>query len=1228
MNRRSISKALLGAVLLSIFPVITGSTPGANAANLSTTQAATACASAVTDSSTAKLDVRIDGNYCVLSFLSGTNTWTPPTGVTQIEYLAIGGGGGGGGNRGGGGGAGGFLTDTVTVSSQLSITVGNGGAGAVNTSNGSNGETSTITFGSTTIRAFGGGGGGAPFSAALSSPAKSGGSGGGAGVFASSGTSNDDIGYAGGSGTSGQGSNGGSSGGKSGNNGSDSSYSYKGTSTLAWDLIRNTAGGGGAGGAGIAGRGGSRTSGTLSEVTAVTPNGGAGKASNITGTSLVYAAGGGGAAGRFEATSESNNYYTAGAGSGGSNIGGNGSGITGTVGGAGTPNTGSGGGGGGNSYINASDKGVCGSDGDEACNGGAGGSGIVIIRFLKFLDNASECNTGVSNQSSTLFSYSIFEGDCILTFQSDTATSSATNSWTVPAGVTDARMLLVGGGGGGGNDVGGGGGGGQVLETTSVTITPNSTISIYIGKGGNNGGAKYNNATLPAQTGGTNGESTTVSINSVKINAYGGGGAWGRDIGSNTYTPNWYSSSWRTDGNGSWTQGGYGYGHTSAITDAIGGSISSFTTLGGKAADSTAANTNGNNAGGGGGSSGPGKNASTNYNSGRGGDGGPGTFTSITGFSQCFGGGGGGGTSFNQYLSAQQSAMIYFPPGVGQCGGGNGLSASSTTGQNASPSTGSGGGGAAETYANGGQGASGIVIIRFTLKTSNQPSQNLNMACHSYNTPTGTTAAVTAGYFGSPFTTDTQTTDFAFPTSSGTDVSQDWGGSGPAGCSSSGDYYTLYISGYIQWTGSSETVWFAMNSDDGARLMIDGSTRVEAVSDRGFGNGIYAASNGMSLTRNSWHYVQIWLHENTGAAALNLYWQAGSTAQPGSWTLVPRANISRTVPRTLNFDTSTVSSGVLSATVDTSTSVRGGPNATSTLMSSGGTFAFYESGTVISGCGAVVSVNGRAQCNLSTVPNAASKQYYRIEFTPELSSSASDIQHNVYTRTLWTEIVTLGKAKNAKLFIGQYIAFTGLSTYPLNVYGDGTIYGAITRSLIDSGTANCQFDASKFFITASRVGSCTVSASAAGDATHFAETTTATIYWIQWSDAYATRVASTPTEIVLQHQTQITKYNFDTLTVTSYKNGSGTTVTEISAGSQLRIIGDGFNPSDNTTEVVFGNAEIVDMTYSTPALQVVSDGSGGYYLLVTVPSAAITDAVIVNSRKGTAAGPILTILSP
>jgi hypothetical protein len=226
--------------------------------------------------------------------------------------------------------------------------------------------------------------------------------------------------------------------------------------------------------------------------------------------------------------------------------------------------------------------------------------------------------------------------------------------------------------------------------------------------------------------------------------------------------------------------------------------------------------------------------------------------------------------------------------------------------------------------------------------------------------------------------------------------------------------------------------------------------------------------------------------------------------------------------------------------------------------------------------------------------------------------------------------ITINKARQASLSIGQYNAFANSSSYPLNVYG-GSTSALPVRSLVDSGTAGCTIDATSMFLSAPRVGSCTVRAVKAGDTNYLSETATATIYWIQWSDAYATRVPSTPTEIVLNHSTAITKYNYETLTVTGYQNGSGLSVSSIAKNQILRIVGDGFTDADYI-EVLFANMEArailpAGQPNRFTEMQVVTV-SGINYLELTVPSGAESGIVTVNSPKGTARGPSLTILSP
>jgi hypothetical protein len=110
----------------------------------------------------------------VIQSFTATGEWVCPTGVTEVEYLVVGGGGGGGYGFGGGGGAGGFRTATgfsVTAGTTYTITVGAGGPGSVlNADRGTNGFDSSIAgapitenpsgAGTNTLKAYGGGGGG------------------------------------------------------------------------------------------------------------------------------------------------------------------------------------------------------------------------------------------------------------------------------------------------------------------------------------------------------------------------------------------------------------------------------------------------------------------------------------------------------------------------------------------------------------------------------------------------------------------------------------------------------------------------------------------------------------------------------------------------------------------------------------------------------------------------------------------------------------------------------------------------------------------------------------------------------------------------------------------------------------------------------------------------------------------------------------------------------------
>jgi len=260
-----------------------------------------------------------------------TTSWTCPTGVTSIEVLVVAGGGAGGGYHGGGGGAGGVIYNSafpVTPATSYTVTVGQGGTAATQSSNTGNAGANSVFA---TLTAIGGGAGISQGQTAASR--NNGGSGGGA-------SDNSGAFTVGGAGTPGQGFQGGG-------------FFGDGGTTL---VHYPTSGGGGAGGPG---GGPDSLYGGF---------GGPGVCYDISGTPTFYGGGGGGTqlgqAGYF--SSPVATYGLGGVGGGG--VGG----YTNTSGGAAVRSStsgtnGTGGGGGGFLYSNL--------------GGGAGGSGIVIIRY-------------------------------------------------------------------------------------------------------------------------------------------------------------------------------------------------------------------------------------------------------------------------------------------------------------------------------------------------------------------------------------------------------------------------------------------------------------------------------------------------------------------------------------------------------------------------------------------------------------------------------------------------------------------------------------------------------------------------------------------------------------------------------------------------------------------------------------------------------------------------------
>lgn len=303
---------------------------------------------------------------------------------------------------------------------------------------------------------------------------------------------------------------------------------------------------------------------------------------------------------------------------------------------------------------------------------------------------------------------------CYVAFKNTGSVGTQTNfSWTKPAGVSSADIFVVAGGGGGGSRHQGGGGAGGVIVASATSLVNIDSLTVVVGAGGAGGVPQGGTSASSGSSGQgssvqkASGSGLFTALNAVagsggSLGVVGGSGGGGYDQQRNGGA---FGGGWGTTGQG--YGGGLG-GYNSTTWYAGGGGGAGFEEMG---RDGTAN---------GGGAGGAGKIWTADFNS---------TIATNLGLvdtSGYFGGGGGGGITASTGSKSGGAGGL----GGGGAGGGTGagLGPSGATGVDATPYTGGGGGGSGlqqgQANVKGGDGGSGIVILRYSLncKDSFSPS--------------------------------------------------------------------------------------------------------------------------------------------------------------------------------------------------------------------------------------------------------------------------------------------------------------------------------------------------------------------------------------------------------------------------------------------------------------------------------------------------------------------------
>jgi hypothetical protein len=316
-------------------------------------------------------------------------------------------------------------------------------------------------------------------------------------------------------------------------------------------------------------------------------------------------------------------------------------------------------------------------------------------------------NTNGGVEDFRIYNVALTATEVLALYNSGTQTSY-TASFPDPAG-TLCDILVVGGGGGGGGNISGGGGAGGVAVIEQISLF--GTYNVNIGKGGIKN--------VAAEDGESDGKNSSITNGTNTIIVIGGGGG-GHQYG--------LVEAGNNGGSGGGGCGSSNPGNSAGGLSQVGTKTGIFNNAifygnnGGIGANQQTPTVAYFGAGGGGGANtltgvgGNGLRSASSISTTLGGKGGDGInmsyiFGTNVGQNGYFAGGGGGG------LYNDTNGQFTFAQG-GLGGGGKSAYFSTLNAENGLANTGGGGGGGSYQIQNGGNGGSGIVIIRYKVPTN------------------------------------------------------------------------------------------------------------------------------------------------------------------------------------------------------------------------------------------------------------------------------------------------------------------------------------------------------------------------------------------------------------------------------------------------------------------------------------------------------------------------------